>query len=280
METHDAVNPVSTDASQPADRDIAPPSIISVGITDRSRRRSNGVKNPKPAPGVIVCIPGLGGHESSLAAYRELLPEYDFRFLRLVNIAEASRDLEGICRNENNVTLLCNCYGVQLAIRAIQKMPEKISRLIVVEAFFAEFHHWMVVPMVVNKWLVLICQLTDLLGLARRKFPTRIDYVKMAKYPIYVQPIFDIRWQNLTDYFLKIDDILTFRLPAEVAVPTLFILSPKGYLRSAADRKAVQSVFVNSDIVEVNENTHNIVSLSRQPISSIIRDWLYRQTTS
>lgn len=240
----------------------------------------DAAKNPKPSQGVIVCIPGLGGHESSLAAYRELLPEYDLRFLRLVNIAEASRVLESICRSENNVTLLCNCYGVQLAIRAIQKMPKKINRLIVVEAFFAEFHSWMVAPMIVNKCLVFILKLTDRLGLARSRFPTEVNYAKLAKYPIYVQPIFDIWWQNLTDYFLKIDDILTFRLPAEVSVPTLFILSPKGYLRSAADRKTLQSVFIHSQFMEVNENTHNIISLSQQTIASIIRGWLRPQSVS
>lgn len=41
------INPIRTNASQPADEGIALPRTTSVSTADRSQRRSNGIKNPK-----------------------------------------------------------------------------------------------------------------------------------------------------------------------------------------------------------------------------------------
>ena len=83
-----------------------------------------------------------------------------------------------------------------------------------------------------------------------------------------------MRWQNLTDYFSKIDDMLTFKLPERVHVPTLFIASPKGYLRSPRDRKCLSSIFINSRFLEVSIKTHNIVPLASHEIVALMRPWL------
>ena len=221
----------------------------------------------------IICIPGLGGHESSLASYKKLLPEYNVLFLRVVDHAEALIQLLDICKNKKKVILFCNCYGIQLALRAIEVHPEKIKQLVVVEAFFMEFHIWRIPAIYSAKALLWLLRFTDFLGFRRRRFHS-IDYAKCAQYPIIFQPLFDVRWQNLTDYFSKIEDIVTFILPARVSIPTLFILAQKGYLRSRKDRERVKSIFVHSSLVEVSSKTHNIISLASEEIASLVRTWL------
>lgn len=225
---------------------------------------------------VIICIPGLGGHESSLKEYAELLSEYDLRFLRVVNPQRALNDLLELCRRETRVTLFCNCYGAQLALRAYQSQPETIANIIVVEAFFAEFHTWCTFTAPIIKSIIAILHFTDYIGIRRKRFHT-IDYKKLAHYPIYVQPIFDIRWQNLTDYFLKLDDIRTFRLPHQVKIPTLFILSSRGYMRNIQNRKKLQSIFTHATLIDINANTHNIISTASDEIANHVRRWLLTQ---
>ena len=233
--------------------------------------QSQSLQTPK---GVVVCIPGLGGHESSLREYVDLLHEYDVRLIQLVNHRQTLADMIELCRREQAVIFLCNCYGLQLALRASDELPGKIRGIIVIEAFFPEFHSWSKVALVLNTSMLAIIRFFGRLGVKRRRFWTGIDYARLAKYPMAVQPLFDMLWQNLEDYFWKIEDILPFRLPRRVTIPTLFILSPKGYFRSQADRARVQKIFAHSHIVEVTSKSHNIVALAAAEIVAIIRLWL------
>ncbi len=222
---------------------------------------------------MIIGIPGLGGHESSLSEYIALFPERNVRIVRLVNPEKSLQRILELASSQQEVIFLCNCYGLQLALRAADRMPRKVRGIIVIESFFAQFHSWTPLARAINAGLISIIAFFDSVGLARKRFWNGVDYAKLARYPIYVQPVFDMLWQDLGNYFLKIKDILTFTLPAEVTVPTLFILSPKGYLRNPTDRARVQKIFVNSRIVEVTSKSHNIVSLAAREIAGIIESW-------
>jgi GT2 family glycosyltransferase/pimeloyl-ACP methyl ester carboxylesterase len=227
--------------------------------------------NGKP---LMIGVPGLGGHESSLAEYVPLFPSYDLRIVRLVDHERALQEILALCEKEAEVIFLCNCYGLQLALRAAEKMPEKVNGIIVIEAFFAQFHRWAPLARGINRGFIRTVRGLNKLGLRRTRFWSGIDYAKLARYPIYFQPAFDMLWQDLGNYFSKIDDILSFKLPAHVSTPTLIIASPGGYLRSARNRRRLRHVFGNLRILEVEDRTHNIVSTSAKEIVTLSNDWL------
>lgn len=225
---------------------------------------------------VIICVPGLGGHESSLRDYKGLLPEYDLRYLRLIDHTQALHDIIAIARREERVTVIANCYGAQPAIRAMAAVPGCIERLVIVEPFFAERRAWRLLGLAAVLAIVSILRLLHALGISRKRFPTHVDYTTFAKYPIFMQPLYDIRWQSLMDYFLKLEDIATFKLPERIETPTLFVVSPKGYMRSSRDRAWLKSIFVHGSFAEVNHQTHNIISRAAADIAPAIRTWLAR----
>ncbi len=224
----------------------------------------------------IVCIPGLGGHRSAFKGYAELLSDHQFRYIEVANWKEAFIELKAIVAKEGKVTLLCHCYGTQLGLRLVQAMPGSVSRLVLIEPFFAQLHRWRWPARLINTILVLFFTITDWFGLRRRTFPYkhRIDYGQLAKYPLIFQPFFDMRWQSLTDYFLKTNDLLTFKLPERVTTKTLFVLSPKGYFRSLRDKKRVFRIFENADVAEISAMSHNIISIAPHAVVAPIEHWL------
>ena len=56
---------------------------------------------------VVICIPGLGGHESSLSNYKELLTEYDLKFLELVDHEQSLKNLIKMCEEEERADADC-----------------------------------------------------------------------------------------------------------------------------------------------------------------------------
>lgn len=226
----------------------------------------------------IICIPGLGGHPSVFSAYDQFFSQYKLRHLELVNRQKAFKDLMAMINEETKVILLCNCYGAQIALQAVAVAQDKVRAIVIVEPFFVQFQQWLILFRPVIKFLYWVSLLTDCIGLRRRHFTYQPDYAKLAKYPIYVQPIFDMRWQDLTDYFDKIYDILTYTLPSKIENPTLLIFSPKGFMRSGGVRKKLQNIFVNSHVVETDGGTHNIVTIMEKSLAASIDQWLVKTT--
>lgn len=222
----------------------------------------------------ILCIPGLGGHPSAFGLYESLLKEFKFRFIEFVNIKKALVDLQKIINEENEVILFCSCYGIQLALKIAEFMPQTIGGIIVVEPFFAQFHWWRTPAVQLARGLLWLSKTTDKFGWRRKTFDYRPDYVKLSKYPIYCQPIFDMRWQNLTDYLDKIRDLLLFELPLRVETPTLIVFSHKGFIRSEKIKKNISEIFVNSTSIETGSGTHNIITMSGKPVAEAVRNWI------
>ena len=229
-----------------------------------------------PSKEVFVCIPGLGGHESALADFEKKLPEFQFKFLRIVDPDEAERELEAMCRSAGKVTLFCNCYGSHLAIRVIQKMPHTVERLIIVEPMFVALHRWLRLLIPLNRLALALVRFSTSLGVYRRHRWETIDYRNFEWVPIWCQSILDILWQPLDKYLLKTLDMLQFELPESIEKPTLFVLSPKGLLRSERNKKFLGTIFVNLQIVTVTSNTHNIISHAEDEIVASIRTWFSR----
>jgi pimeloyl-ACP methyl ester carboxylesterase len=225
---------------------------------------------------VILCIPGLGGHASAFGLSPRFLPEYELRFIELTNREKAFRDALEIIDEKGKMPLLCNSYGVQMGLKLIEARPGKITHLVLIEPFFAQFSWWRGPALAVNKVLLWLCRVTDAIGLRRRHFTYQPDYVALARYPIYVQPLFDMWWQNLTDYFDKIEDILTFRLPAKVEARTLILLSPYGFTRDKAVRAKIREVFYPADVVELADGTHNVTTILKEPAVRAIHAWLQK----
>lgn len=223
---------------------------------------------------VVICIPGLGGHESCFKEYPTLLSDYDLRFVRLIDHRKCLEDIVSICEREERVTFLCNCYGIQLALRAAERAPKKVERIVVIESFFAEFHFWRPIALAMNTLVLVLLRFFGRIGFKRNSYNTDIDYSKLGKYPVYIQPVFDMQWQNLFDYFSKTKDILTYRLPKKVETPTLFILSPRGWMRNAKDRVVVRSIFTNCRMVEVSANSHDIVLCAPKEVAKAAHSWL------
>ena len=153
-------------------------------------------------------------------------------------------------------------------------MP-KITALIIIEPFFGEFvpWPWKKIALITNRGIVHLMRWTDRLGLKRTKFP-EVNYNIVEKQPLFFQPFYDIAHQSMTDYFEKIEDILTFELPQSIETKTYFIFSPKGFIRDPKKRDRLKSIFVNSDLVEIGKNTHNIMTLSYEEIGKALREWL------
>ena len=222
----------------------------------------------------ILCLPGLGGHRSVFNGYSDMIPDQMFRYVEMINWQDTMKEIEQIAREREKIIIMCNCYGTQLALRLIEKDPSSVIGLILIEPVFAEFYPKLTMLNPINSAVIKLMEFTDRIGLRRKKFDYPIDYRKLSKYPMFIQPFFDMRWQNMTDYFKKIKDVLTFKLPQTVNVKTLFILSSKGYLRSPKTREKIYNIFKNHDSVEIRTDTHNIVALSRKEIAGHIKNWL------
>jgi pimeloyl-ACP methyl ester carboxylesterase len=226
----------------------------------------------------IICIAGLGGRSSLFNKYGDILSDYNLKFVDVINWQVAQKEINSLVEKSENVIFLCNCYGAQLALRAIEKTPEKVSALIVIEPYFGEFFPWRKTALVINHGILSFVKLLHLSGIKRTKFP-EIDYTWVERQPLFLQPFSDIRHQSLNDYFGKIDDILTFGLPSCVNTKTLIIFSPKGFVRDAKKRARLKSVFSNSRLVELGKNSHNIMTLSREEIATSVKNWLKLNTT-
>lgn len=221
----------------------------------------------------MLCLPGLGGHPSVFDEYVPLLPGYRLRTIEFVNREKALRDARAILAAEPGpLPLFCHCYSAQMGIQLAAEMPEKVEKLIFLEPFFCEFHSWLQIfrPLVV--FILWMARLTDRIGLRRRRFDYQPDYVALAKYPIYIQPFFDMRWQNITDYFDKCYDIATYKLPPRVEAHTLMIFSPHGFSRNPRTKEALKEVFPNARIVELADGTHNVVTMGAAAVAAAIRE--------
>ena len=227
----------------------------------------------------LICIPGLGGHPSVFAEYIALLPEYELRSIEFVNRQKALTDARAALAAEKTpVILFCHCYSAQMGIQLAAEMPEKVSRLVFLEPYFVEFHTWMYIFRPLIWSLREITRFFGWIGLRRRTFTYQPDYITLAKYPIYIQPFFDMRWQNLTDYFDKCYDILTYKLPPSVLTPTLMIFSPQGFFRNPAKRERLKKVFSRLHIVETQTGTHNVITMGAAPVAAMIREFLNSAT--
>ncbi len=231
---------------------------------------------PKPA---LICIPGLGGHPSSFKGYDKLLPEYKVIFTQLIDYRKAFEETKNLCASlEENVVFLTNCYGAQIAMRLIGALPDgKIKGLVIIEPFFAQFHWGRRPALFINKIILKILAIAHKFGLDKKTYRRDIDYFKLARFPIFFQPLFDMGWQSLHFYFDKIEDILRFKLPEQpLGVKSLLIFSPKGFTQNNSRRDYLLRVFNNADIAEVGAKSHNIIALSQNEIADIIRSWLIR----
>lgn len=227
----------------------------------------------------LICIPGLGGHPSVFSEYAGLLSEYDLRFVEFVNRQKTLTDVRAaIAAEKDPVTLFCHCYSAQMGIQLAAEMPDKIDKIIFLEPFFAQFHRWMFVLWPIMLAVMGIVRFFSWIGVRRRTMNYRPDYKILAKYPIYVQPFFDMRWQSLTDYFDKCYDILAYKLPPGVTVPTLMIFSPKGFFRDPAKRERLKSVFSRLRIVETQDGTHNVITMGAASVAAAIRQYLTSTT--
>jgi hypothetical protein len=223
----------------------------------------------------IICIPGLGGHPSVFNGYTGLFSGYKLYPITIIDRRKAIEDIKEIIRKEGKVIFICSCYGIQLALEIVDEMPSAADQLIVIEAFFAEFQWWKKPAILINNVLMFLCRITDWLGLRRKKlYWQSVDYSKLGKYPIFVQPVFDMAWHNLTDYFIKLNDILTYKLPEKVEIKTLFVLSPHGFIQSPKIKKRLAEIFVNSEIVEISKKGHNIITNSQKLTAVPVREWL------
>lgn len=222
----------------------------------------------------IIAIPGLGGHESVYKHYASFFPEYAFESIEFIDIQRAERDLTTLLQGEDEIIVLANCYGAQPILRLIGK-GQRIDKLIIIEPFFTELYWWKPLTVVANKILLFLSVLTDYLGLRRRHFTKEnIDYTYLSRYPLWTQPMFDLMFQSTTDYLRKIDDIIHFRIPKQITIPTLLIFSPKGYSEDPERRQEIVNHFTNASVVEVTGRTHNIVTVSEHEIGEAIKNWL------
>ncbi|MEK9170555.1 MAG: alpha/beta hydrolase [Patescibacteria group bacterium] len=231
----------------------------------------------------IICLPGLGGHESVFYEYQKFFNGHGMHFLQIINEEKSFKEITEICgERAGNIVFLTNCYGAQLAIRLINSLPwnqDKISGLIIIEPFFSEFHHWRRPARTINKLILLALSAADKIGFKRKWYRKNVDYNELARYPLFFQPIFDMQWQNLDDYFKKILSLLYFQLPKQkINVPTLLIFSPKGFMQNKGRRKIVSDFFQNSSIEEIQTKSHNIITLAKDEIGDMINSWLSRLT--
>jgi len=173
------------------------------------------------------------------------------------------------------VVLLCNCYGAQTALRVMYHHESKVAGLVVIEPFFWQFATYQLWGVWMSAFVAWLAKYKKYLGLQRKKLGT-VDYAYVEQQPLFIQPLFDLKHQRSEHYFAKIHDIATFRLPLRVETPTLFIFSPKGWMRDPAKHEKLKQIFVHSTLVELGADTHNIVTISRLEIAKAIREWLAR----
>lgn len=229
-----------------------------------------------PNKKVILCIPGLGGYEKVFSPYEQFLPDYKLIHVGLTNINKAETDMEQVIKENGSVIVLANCYGVQSILRLYERLPAgSIEKLIVIEPFFAEFYWWRQLAYVVNGGILKLLTLARKLGLYRRSFDLSLKYPDLPKrYPLAIQPLFDISNQSLIDYFTKIEDILSFKLPRSISIPTFFILSPGGYMKDREKRKALLKHFEQVEVTETGKRTHDIVAASVPKVAKAVAGWL------
>lgn len=223
----------------------------------------------------IICIPGLGGHENVFKNYVADLSEFDVATVSNIDWRQTQIEVSRIVDRSDKVIFLCNCYGAQIALRTMYAKPDKVAAFIIIEPFFAEYFSWTWSASFLAGALLSLKKFTDRFGFRRKTF-TQVDYSKVEQYPLVLQPFFDIQHQSLTDYFSKLYDIGTFRLPARVDTKTLFLFSPQGFMRNSEKRKKLLEVFVNADVVELGENSHSIVTLSRKDLIHAITNWIHK----
>lgn len=223
----------------------------------------------------IVCIPGLGGHVSVFNNYAQYLKEYSFEYINLINLKKGKSEILEVIKNKKEeIIVLANCYGALPLIEDFNNLENQIQKLIIIEPFFAELYWWDWPGNILVSILLYLSRLTDKLGFKRSKFMKDIDYTYLSRYPIWLQPFFDLSYQTTTDYLEKIYDISNFKLPKDINIPTLLIFSSGGYSQNTEKRNKIISHFKNSTVVEISKKTHNIVTVSEKEIASIIKNWL------
>ncbi|MES2315616.1 MAG: hypothetical protein V4486_02670 [Patescibacteria group bacterium] len=222
----------------------------------------------------IICIPGLGGRANLFNKYKGSFPGFNIKTLDVIAWQEAQAKVDQMLADETEgVIFFCSCYGAQFALRAMEKYPVKTEALIVVEPFFMEFVWWRKIGYFLNNLVLLIIRGTHAIGLGRSKFK-EVDYNMVEKQPLFFQPFYDISHQGSKDYFEKLKDIATFKLPPKVETKTLFIFSPRGFMRGLKKRARLQKIFINGDYIELGPNSHTIVTLAFQDITTAIKKWI------
>ena len=124
----------------------------------------------------IICIPGLGGHKNIFRQYAKEFPEYEMEFVQLIEWRTAQEEVARMIDDTDAVILLCNCYGAQIALRAMYTRMEKVKALIVIEPFFFQFTQWLKFPLFIAHALYALNKITDRLGLRRRTYSQTIEY--------------------------------------------------------------------------------------------------------
>ncbi len=222
----------------------------------------------------IICIPGLGGHKNVFRNYAKEFSDFDVKFVQLINWRKTSEEVARMVDDSDEpVVLLCNCYCEQTALRVMYHRESKIAGLVVIEPFFWQFAQWQLWGIWMSAFWAWVMKYKKYLGLGRKKLGT-VDYALVEQQPLFLQPLFDLKHQRSEHYFEKVHDIATFRLPPRVETKTLFIFSPKGWMRDPTKREKLKQIFVASDLVELGGNTHNIVTVSRHQIAEAVRNWL------
>lgn len=221
----------------------------------------------------IICIPGLGGRANLFDKYEAVFTDFKLEAVDVINWREAIENICTLVQKEDKVILLCSCYAVHLALRVIDRYPEKVTHLVLIEPFFGEFLHFRKIQLATCQVLLAIIKFGDKLGIGRRKF-IKVDYNFVEQQPMMLQPFYDLAHQSFRDYFEKLKDIGSFQMPERVETPTLFILSPKGFVHTKKRRDRLQSVFVHSAITEVKKDTHFIMTTSPGEIAEATRTWL------
>ncbi|MDB5254165.1 MAG: hypothetical protein JWL80_231 [Parcubacteria group bacterium] len=223
----------------------------------------------------IITIPGLGGHPSVFSHYRSLLPEYSLGFIDLINLSKGEQlIIENIHKEDHKVIILANCYGILPVLRNIKDLGYRIEKLIIIEPFFTEFYWWQSLAKSMARMFLGLSHLTDELGLTRKHFKKDVDYIHLSRYPLWIQPFFDLSYQTTTEYLEKLYDISSFTLPEQISIPTLLIFSPGGYSQNPVRRNKIISHFSHATVTEVGKKTHNIVTVSEKEITSAINNWL------
>ena len=221
----------------------------------------------------IICIPGLGGRANLFDGYKSLLPEYNLEIVDLIDWKKTQAEVDELVARHADAIILCNCYGSHIALRSIEKMPERVSALIVVEPFFSQLFFWRHIASPLNKILVALSRITDKMGLKRKTFKI-VNYGMVEKEPLWKQILLDWEHQSMTDYLTKLEDITTFKIPENISTKTLLLFSPSGFTPNPKIRKLMQSFFKQCDIAVLNNKKHTIMTLASDEIVSNMKNWL------